>query len=382
MKIPPQRVLHVIDSLDLGGAQTVLLNLATAQDRDAFPFAVAAMHGRGVFAEALEAQGIRVHSLSPHKLCPAYFWQLPDLLRRERFDILHCHLFGANWIGKPLGRLQSVPLIVAHDHCNDRFRSQRPLPLWIDALTNRLADGIIGVSRSTCDFLLEAEGLPAEKVRLIYNGIDTASFRPATSEKRAQARVHFGLDPQLPVVGGAGRFTPQKNFGRWLRVLADTARRGVPFQALLCGAGPEESHLRAEIQRLGLTDKIRWAGFVADRELLYAALDVLLVTSDYEGLPMNVLEALASGVPVVASHVDGLAEILYPGRHALLPHPEKEWEYPHALEKVLTDQNTRETLVREGRRLMVDKFSAQHMAEAVTDFYRALLQEKEAGRSC
>ena len=96
------RVLHVIDSLDLGGAQTVLVNLARFRDRTKYEVSVATMHGRGVFAEALTAEGVEVIPLSAGKLPPAYLWSLPCLLRSKKYDILHAHLFGANWIAKPL----------------------------------------------------------------------------------------------------------------------------------------------------------------------------------------------------------------------------------------------------------------------------------------
>jgi hypothetical protein len=130
-------ILHVIDSLDLGGAQTALLNLIQPCDCAVFHHEVAAMHGRGMFADAFESAGIPVHSLSARRCPPAYVWQLPALLRRGSFDVVHCHLFGANWVAKPIAFFCGCRVIYNHDQCNDAFRNESRLVTWIDAQMNR-----------------------------------------------------------------------------------------------------------------------------------------------------------------------------------------------------------------------------------------------------
>ena len=116
------RVLHVIDHLDLGGAQTALLDMLRHRDRCAFDIEVAVMHGRGPFAEALEALGIKVHSLSRAKWPPDYVAEFVRLLRRADFEIVHFHLQGANWIAKPLAALVGQRILIAHDHTSGDLR--------------------------------------------------------------------------------------------------------------------------------------------------------------------------------------------------------------------------------------------------------------------
>src|SRR5688572_26818923 len=113
------RVLHIIDSLDQGGGQVVLRNLVKHADRERFDVSVATMHGRGVCWDVLESLGVKVHSLSPKKWLPLYVPNLLRLLSREKVDVVHCHLFGSNWIAKPLAALAGVRVIINHDHCND-----------------------------------------------------------------------------------------------------------------------------------------------------------------------------------------------------------------------------------------------------------------------
>src|SRR4026207_527355 len=109
------RVLHIIDSFDLGGAQTALLNLLRALDRNRYQPEVACMHGRGVFWSEFAALGMPVHSLSPRKWLPLSLWRLAHLLRARQFSIVRCHLLGANWIAKPLAAQLGVPVRINHD---------------------------------------------------------------------------------------------------------------------------------------------------------------------------------------------------------------------------------------------------------------------------
>src|SRR5437762_6172551 len=132
---PRVRILHVIDSFDLGGGQTALLNLLRATNRERYEPEVACMHGRGVFWDEFEKLGVPVHSLSPRKWLPLYIPRLAALIRARRFDIVHCHLFGANWIAKPLAALLGVPVRINHDQCNDELRYDSSFAFGLDQLT-------------------------------------------------------------------------------------------------------------------------------------------------------------------------------------------------------------------------------------------------------
>ncbi len=132
------RVLHVIDSFDLGGAQTALVNLVKYADREKYEIEVACMHGRGVFWSRFVQLRIPVYSLSPKKWLPIYVPRLVILILSKRYHIVHCHLFGANIIAKSLAALLGVPVRISHDQCNDVGRNKSKTLLWMDTLTNWL----------------------------------------------------------------------------------------------------------------------------------------------------------------------------------------------------------------------------------------------------
>lgn len=363
------RVLHVIDSLDLGGAQTALLNLLKFSDREKFHHEVAAMHGEGMFAEAFRAIDVPVHSLSAHRFPPGYLLKLPALVRAGKFDIAQFHLFGANWIAKPMAALCGVRCCYHHDQCNDAFRADSRIATAIDSLTNRLSTRILAVSRSVERFNREVEKIPADRVTYFPNSVDLDEFRPASAVERSAARRQFDLPKDAIVIGGVGRHTQQKNFRLLLDAVAPIVADRRDVVVVLFGSGPEEDDLRKRARKIGTS--IRFAGSVNDRPAIYRAIDILALPSRFEGLPMTVLEAMASGVPVIATAVDGVLEIVADRETALIVPSEDEAGLRSAILTLLGDLALRARLQEAGRQLVSENFDARVLASRLEQLYIA-----------
>ncbi len=361
------RVLHIIDSLDLGGAQVVVENLIRHGDRERFEFEVATLQGRGVFWERIARLGVPVHSLSPRKWLPLYVPRLLWLLARRHFDVVHCHLVWSNIIAKPLAALCGVRTRISHDHCNDKSEMSAPVRL-LDRWMNRLSTKVIAVSESTRAGLLADGRLAEGRVVTIYNGIDTGAHR-ARPERRAEARERFGIPADAFAVGGIGRLTFQKNFPLFVEVAAEVCRTDARAHFIIAGTGPDEAELRAQIGRLGLADRVRLAGFVGDMAALYPALDCLLLTSRYEGLPITMLEAMACGVPIVAGNLDGMREILRDGETAMLVSPGEAGPYVERVRHLISESDAGVRLAKAARSLAEAKLSAGSAARAVERLY-------------
>ena len=306
------RVLHVIDSLNLGGAQAVLINLIRYGDKSRFEFEAATMYGHGVYWDKLDELGVPVHSLSFDARVPAYVPRLAWLFLTRRYDIVHTHLIGANVIAKPLAAICGVPIRINHDHCNDKPADPRRWVPAVDKLTNRLATHLIAVSESIREYAVKDEEMPADKVSTIYNGIDLDIYRPRP-EARVAARARLQLPPDAFVVAGVGRLSSQKNFTLFLEVAAAVLTRHPRAFFLIAGTGPQDHMLREQARRLGIEFRLRFLGYVSAMAELYPAIDMLLLTSLYEGLPITILEAMATGTVIVSSRLDGVQEILEDG---------------------------------------------------------------------
>ena len=371
----PRRILHVIDSLDLGGAQTFLLDLVSHHDRKRFIPEVAVMHGKGIYTKAFEDAGVSVHSLSPGKFPPFYILNFWKLMRGGNYDLLHFHLFGANLCAKPLAVMSGHAAIVVHDQCNDASRDQNPLLLAADAFWNQKSHRIIAVSESTRCYLLAHEDLDDSSVITISNGIDTERFRPAIGAQRKQARSELGMPADVFVIGGVGRLVSQKNFLLFLKVASNILKHYPEVRFAIAGTGPLEPILRAEAENLGISSQIIFLGHVSNRQSLYHALDILLITSDFEGTPMTLLEAMASGIPVVASGVDGIAEVCSDGVNSLLAHPGDSAAFEKSLLRLIQDETLRGDLASAGRQTILERYGIQRITERIERVYCDLLQK-------
>jgi glycosyltransferase involved in cell wall biosynthesis len=343
------RILHIIDHLGPGGAQEALLDLVKYADRSRFHLEVAAMHGFGVY------------------------WD--RLLRRGRFDLAHCHLIAANLIAKPLAALCRVPVLFNHDQCNDEFRYRQKWRLRLDRWANRRTDQIIAVSQSTRDFLLNYEQVDPHKVALIYNAVDLERYYPGSPEERREGRAGLDLPEEARVVLGVGRLRHQKNFSGFLEVAAALSRRRPEVRFVIAGDGPDRAGLEKLAQRLGLGDRVRFLGFVSRMRELYVASDVLLFPSHFEGTPMAVLEAMATGLPIVASRIDGTAEVLTDGVDGLLVPPGQNQVLAARLETLLLDRNLAQGLAQRALETVRQRYSAPAMTRQVENLYRRHLEK-------
>jgi L-malate glycosyltransferase len=353
------RVLHLIDSLELGGAQTALFAWLQEHDRSRFEVHLAALHGtsKSLFYSRAKALSIPIILLSPRRWAPLYLLRLPIRMMLDRYDVVHCHLFASNWLGKPLARLLGVPVVISEDQCNDAFRSRSAVVRLIDWTANRFSDRVIAVSKSIRDYLVKYEGIPSGRIHVIPNGL------PETLKSSPREFVS-------KVVGGAGRLVPQKNFERFLRIARALQQIDPEYEFRIAGTGPLEHSLRSLAMELGV--RIKWVGAQPSLERFFAEIDLFLLTSDFEGLPMTILEALQSGVPAAAMAVDGLKEE-FTDEIALLETGSTDSEIAQQIHALLSDNHMRVAQIQRGLQLVSTRFSAGVQIREIEQIYLELL---------
>lgn len=359
------RVLHLIDHLGLGGAQSALLDLAGCADQKSFHIEVAVMHGRGMFFDELESRGIKVHCLAPRKWPPVYIKNLVRLLRRSHYDVLHFHLQGSNWLAKPLSAVFSGAKRLAHDHSSADLSFRGWQSLLPDSLAHCFSHKVVAVSQGVADFLCRCESVPAGKIAVVPNGVDTEFFQPATPEQRERARRVLGVERGRFVAGSLGRLAPEKNF----RSLAEVARDEPGIDFLVGGDGPEHVAL---MKSSSAVKNFRLLGRVSDRRTFYAAVDIFVLPSLHEALPMTLLEAMASGVPVVASHLEGIASAL--GETGILVSPGDNSALGQAVRFLAAEPASAAKLAASAREKVVGLYDARIAADKIGRIYRELLE--------
>jgi glycosyltransferase involved in cell wall biosynthesis len=357
------RVLHLIDSFDLGGAQTVLFQFLDWSDRSKHELVLAALHGnsRSVFLPRAKALSCPVLCLSPFRWLPLYCLTLPRLIASGHFDVVHCHLFVSNWTGKILAKLFRVPVIVSHDHSFDRFRFDWAPVRWWDGLSNRCADAIFVISTFIRDNIVEREKIPAERIYLLKNAV----ARPPKIVRR----------PRPKLIGAAGRLVGWKNFSRFLKLAAHLSKLDPHYRFIIAGDGPLAAELKIEAHQLGLTERVLWPGVLPNLDGFFSEIALLVLTSDWEDLPMIVLEAFCHRVP--AAIVSNNSERSRLTKEALLLAPEAdELQWAEAVHALLDSPDRIEEMRSAAERLMEEEFSPQRQMRRIEAVYEEVLRKK------
>jgi glycosyltransferase involved in cell wall biosynthesis len=357
---PPGPVLLVIDSLDGGGAERYVVDLALALNRRGWPVEVACSTG-GVRAAALHEAGVPVHELVgrlvKRRVSSRYGAALQRLVRGRPPAVVHAHLYASAAAALRATTGTSVPLVVT-EHTEGPWRRR-----WERAVSRRVyreAAHVVAVSSAIRDLLVDRYAVRPDRVEVLLPATTWQPPRPAPRRG--------GGDP---VVGIVGRLVPEKGVDIFLRAAA-LVRAVVPSaRFLVVGDGPMRPDLEREADSRGLGDRITFTGFRPDATQAIAGLDVLAVPSRSDGSPLVVCEAMAAGVPVVASRVGGLPDLVDDGRSGVLVQPGDVEDLARALVSLLLDPAAAGRLGAGGRELAACR-SHDRLVDRMTQIYRAL----------
>jgi glycosyltransferase involved in cell wall biosynthesis len=368
------RVLFLISqALDSGGAERFAAGLiAQLPGRRFERWLCTTRHADPATVAALADAGVRhVHLGRRAKWDVHRFAGLVGLLRRERFDVLHAHMFGSNFWGSVIGRACGVPVVIAHEQTWS-YEGDRLRRLIDGQVIGRLATRVVAVSSADAERMTALEGMPAEKVVLLPN-----AYVPRASRGDGDLRAELGLGAATPLVGAVAVMRPQKA----LTVLVDAHARlleRVPGAHLaIAGDGPCRDEVELRVRRHGITRSVHLLGERQDVDAILRAVDVAAMSSDFEGLPLFGLECMANRTPLVATAVGGLPDIVDHGRTGLLVPRRDPVALADALAGLLTDPERRERLAAAAQAKLAE-FTIEAVAERFAELYERLVAEAAA----
>ena len=353
----------ILPSLIAAGMETVTARLAMQLAAAGHSVGVTCLLGEGPLADELRAAGHRVTVVpTPGLRTNVRPTQLAGWLSTERPDVVHVHS-GAWLKGVRAARLAGVRRVVFTEHgLND-------VEPWYNLVLKRcggwLTDCVVAVSDPLREYLVGRVGIPASKVVVIPNGVDAARFRPGVSAGELRARFGIGA---APLVGHVARLAPVKNQPLLVDAFARVRERVPDARLVIVGDGPERPTIEAQIRGRGLSDVVHLAGELRDVPAILREFDVFALPSRAEGTSMSVLEAMASGVPVVASAVGGTPALVDQGRCGVLVPPND----PDALAAALADLLLASERRRELARLARARIEAEYDEAAVARRYEGL----------
>jgi glycosyltransferase involved in cell wall biosynthesis len=371
-------VSYVIDKLHRAGAQVHLGQLASAIDREAFEPEVVCLLAGGPVADGLRSDGVPVEVLGLGRLYApralAGLLRLARRLRSRRVDVLHTYLVSANVYGTLAGRLAGVGAVVTSRRDMGFSRNSR-LRLVEEWLVNPLVDKVVAVSPAVAEATRRERGLRDDQVVTIPNGVDLERFdaaRHPRSEARAQALREWGLADDEVAVGAIGHLSPVKGHADLLEAAARIVARHPRTRFFVVGDGPLRAELEAHARRLGLGERVVFAGVREDVARVLALLDVVVLPSHTEGLSNVVLEAMAMARPLVATAVGGNPDVLRDGVSGLLVPARDPEALAAAVVELLEDPEKARAMGCEARRVVEREFGRKRMVEAHEALYRGL----------
>jgi glycosyltransferase involved in cell wall biosynthesis len=369
----PHRTAFVIGELDKGGAEYQLHELLRRLDRRLFAPRVFVLARGGYWTEPIRGLDVVVEELPRGGSADvARLLRLRRGLRAFAPTILHTIM----WSGNSYGRLAAVGLGVPVVVAAERNVIRRPAwQRWIERGLDRMTDAYVVNSQAITEELVSRGGLAPTKIRVVPNGIDLAAMPPFIVERRA-ARQALGLAGDRRLVAQVGRLTAQKDYPTFLRAAAVVAARRDDVDFLVVGGGELRDELEDLARALGLGARVRFTGLRHDVPALLAGVDVLALTSRYEGLPNVVLEAMATGAVAVAADVGGCRELIVPEETGMVVPPQAPDAVAAAVVRLLDDQAWTARLAVAARRRVEACFSVETMAARTADTYRELLRAR------
>lgn len=363
-------ILHLVETGGPGGAERMLVSLVESLDRRRYR-SVVCLPRAGWLQSELEKRGVETIILPQRGVVDRRWLSgVLRLIRRRRVGLMHAHEFAMNTYGAIASVLTGTPLVsTVHgkNYYPERWR-RRIAYRWVARRSVMVA-----VSEDLKRFLCRRIGLGEREVVTLYNGIDCDAYRPLNGARKA-LRSELGLDGQR-VVGTIGNLYPVKGH-RYLVEAAASVSAAIPDATfLIAGRGELIGTLQQAARALGVERRIRFLGYREDIPALLQAMDVFVLPSLSEGLPLSLLEAMGAGKPVVATAVGGIPEVVVEGETGFLVPPKDSGALAERIRLLLTRAELAERLGRRARARVEERFSLASMVQAYETLYARCLGE-------
>jgi glycosyltransferase involved in cell wall biosynthesis len=361
------RVLQVISSGGYFGAEAMLINLSKSLRKihcDSLILTFFNEHKPNTdFVQTAEREQLRTRVLRCRaRIDIGTVAKIKKTITEENIDVVHTHGYKANVYGLAAAKWAGVPVVVT---CHGYTRASAAVRFysWLDRVLLRFFDQIIPVS-ARLEHDLAACGVPSNRISRIGNGISIERFVTANPSLLVEARQKGKL-----IIGTVARLVPEKGIADLLTVIPGILNSFPHVEFLIVGGGPGRCQFENRAAELGIAEHVCFAGQREDMPGVYASMDLFVLPSHYEGLPMSILEAMASGVPVVATAVGDISNVVQDCKTGLIVPPHNPLQLSNAIRRLLDDKELRKQLSANGRDYVAHHFTSDMMAAKYRDVY-------------
>lgn len=373
------RVCFVITDLAFGGAETQVVALAKELSRRKHEVFLISMLPPVAFVDELSAFGIKVFSLDmkrgfPNPLAILNLWRILSQLKP---DIIHSHMIHANILSRVTGVFYKRPVLICTAHSlseKGRHRSEN-FRVFLYRITDSFCDLTTQVSPQGVERYKALRAVNPNKILYVPNGVDTEKFKPDVCV-RDNLRKEFGLSESFVWIA-VGRFDPPKDYHNMLTAFSIVLKQESSANLVIVGDGPLRPLMESFAKEMGIKDKVLFLGIREDVGKLLNVADGFVLSSEWEGLPLVLLEAASTGLPIVATNVGGNAEVVIDGETGFLVPPKDPIRLSEAMLRLMKlPKSERLKMGFKGRDHVIQNFSLQHIVDIWEELYRLLLSKR------
>jgi len=371
-----KNILYVITSSGIGGSEQNLYQLAVWMRNWGFHVWVCCLREGGIIAQRLEKAGISVTCFNEGErptipeVCRSIL-KLRRVICENKIDLVHSFLLRANIETRLAKKFCRRRFVLINSERGINYRNPRTAS-FLDKFATQGCDLFLTNSEAVKNSLLARKHIPAAKIKTVYSGVDTAKFRPSRVDD-SELRSVRPMQSNGKVIGYVGRLHPEKGVRDLIEAIYLVRKQMEDCRLVIVGDGSEASHLRELVKKRQLENQVSFLGVREDIAGVLTMFDILVLPSLEEGFPTIVLEALASGVPVVATAVGGTPEIIEHQKTGLLVPSEDACQLSDAIMQLLRDETLRKRLVQNGRMLIDIKFKSDRLFQDILKIYHDTL---------
>lgn len=361
----PVKVLHLIQGLDVGGLEYVVINLLKGLNRDKYQPSVCCFDTLGSIADALNGYADVYLLKRKPGVNYSYPFKLAVLLKREKIQILHTHNSTAYFYGAIAGIIAHVPVVIYTEHARDIFPNIKVR--IVERMLSMFVDRIIVVAEVLKENLVKHEWFNPSKITTIYNGIDENKFTKVREADDVKSILGFSKNNH--VIGIIGRLDPIKNHKCLIKAVHLVNKRFPEAKLLIIGDGSYRHELELFVKEQGAGEHVFFLGTREDVPQLLNAIDIFVLCSISEGMPVTLLEAMATERPIVATKVGGIHEIIEHGREGILVESNNHELLAEAIADLLAHKDKAMRLGSSARKRLKERFTLAAMIEKYEEVY-------------
>jgi glycosyltransferase involved in cell wall biosynthesis len=371
---PKIKILHLIKSLGRGGAEMLLPESLKLHDHTRFEFHyIYFLPWKSQMVEAIQKSDGNVICFKASNNIQIMFkiWRIARYIKENNIDLVHAHLPWAGFAGRLVHRLTSVPLIYTEHNKQERYHF---LTRWVNRYTFNWQTCAVAVSQDVADSI-RININPSIPVLVVLNGVNTDFFQRSVSESKIM-RQKLNIQEETVVVGTVAVFRFQKRLKEWLEVFKKASERNPELLGIIVGDGPLRNEIENQIKLLNLEGRVIMPGLQTEVRPWYSIIDIFLMTSEFEGLPVALLEAMSMECAVVTTDAGGIKEVVVKGENGWME-PVENWPVLAGhIHKLANDKEKRKALAVAGRKTVVDAFSMGRMVKALEGLYAAHISKR------